>query len=133
VLALSLLCFALRRWLTLVSISDGIAGARGLEVIRARFVLLLIAFRPDRAGDGGNGTGCLRRASGAPHGRIGGRGQCADTLAAAPLIGLGLMALSDWLGRSLLYPMQLPAGTVASIVGGGYFIFLLVRRRAGFP
>ncbi|MGR3462916.1 MAG: iron chelate uptake ABC transporter family permease subunit [Roseovarius sp.] len=43
-------------------------------------------------------------------------------------IGAGLMVGSDWPGRIALHPMQLPAGTVAS-VPGGYFLYLLLRRR----
>jgi iron complex transport system permease protein len=29
----------------------------------------------------------------------------------------------------VLYPAQMPAGTIASILGGSYFIYLLTRRR----
>ena len=44
-------------------------------------------------------------------------------------IGAVLMIGSDWLGRMALHPMQLPAGSVASVLGGGYFLYLLLRRR----
>ncbi len=44
-------------------------------------------------------------------------------------IGAVLMVGSDWLGRMALHPVQLPAGTVASVLGGSYFLYLLVRRR----
>jgi ABC-type Fe3+-siderophore transport system permease subunit len=128
VLALALLCFALRRWLTLVSIGDDIAAARGLAVGRARLVLLLIASAQTALVVAVMGpvafVGLL-----APHmAALAGAGSVRAQLLAAPLLGLGLMVLSDWLGRSLLYPMQLPAGTVASIIGGSYFVYLLGRR-----
>lgn len=39
------------------------------------------------------------------------------------------MVGSDWLGRTALFPKQLPAGTVASVLGGSYLMCLLLSRR----
>ncbi len=43
-----------------------------------------------------------------------------DQLIVALLVGAALM---------VLYPTQLPAGSVAAILGGSYFLLLLARRR----
>jgi len=38
------------------------------------------------------------------------------------------MVLADWLGRQLLFPAEIPAGLVASLLGGAYFMWGLGRR-----
>lgn len=126
---LGLACLALHRWLALLSIGDGVAAARGLAIHPARLLLLAIACGQTALVTAVMGpvafVGLL-----APHmaALLGARSVKAQLLA-APLLGLCLMALSDWLGRTMLYPMQLPAGTIASILGGGYFVYLLAARR----
>ena len=55
-------------------------------------------------------------------------------LARAQLLGSGLlgallMVLADWLGRNLMFPEQIPAGLLAALLGGGYLIWGLSRRR----
>jgi iron complex transport system permease protein len=37
------------------------------------------------------------------------------------------MILADWAGRQILFPQEIPAGLLASIVGGTYFILTLRR------
>lgn len=37
------------------------------------------------------------------------------------------MSLADWLGRQLLFPYEIPAGLVATLVGGTYFLLMLRR------
>jgi iron complex transport system permease protein len=34
---------------------------------------------------------------------------------------------ADWLARSVVYPYELPAGLVATLIGGGYFLVRLYR------
>jgi iron complex transport system permease protein len=43
----------------------------------------------------------------------------------AALLGAGVMVIADWIGRYVMFPYELPAGTVAAIIGGGYFLWLL--------
>ncbi len=33
------------------------------------------------------------------------------------------MVLADWVGRQLLFPQEIPAGIVASLLGGAYFMW----------
>jgi iron complex transport system permease protein len=126
VLGVSLL---LHRCLTLISAGDGIAAARGLAVGRARLILLTIAALLTALVTSIVGpvafVGLL-----APHmaALLGARSARAQ-LAVSALMGASLMLLSDWLARTLIYPAQLPAGLVASVLGGVYFIALLTRSR----
>lgn len=48
----------------------------------------------------------------------------------AMILGAGLMILADWLGRYVIFPYEIPAGTIASIIGGAYFLLLMRRLRA---
>lgn len=51
-------------------------------------------------------------------------------LAASAVIGALIMVLADWLGRNLLFPYQIPAGLLATLIGGPYFLWLM-RRQSG--
>ena len=50
-------------------------------------------------------------------------------LPAAALLGSILVILADLLGRVLVAPSELPVGILLSLVGGPYFLILLVRRK----
>ncbi|MGP9689425.1 Fe(3+)-hydroxamate ABC transporter permease FhuB [Psychrobacter sp. AOP22-C1-C5] len=43
----------------------------------------------------------------------------------AALLGAGVMVLADWIGRYVIFPYELPAGTIAAIIGGTYFLWLI--------
>jgi iron complex transport system permease protein len=45
-------------------------------------------------------------------------------------LGAGLMLACDLLGRLARYPFEIPVGTVMGVVGGGLFLYLLLRRDA---
>ena len=123
------LCLLTSRWLTLISVGDQIALARGLDAKRARLVLLVLVALLCAMVTAIMGpvafVGLL-----APHmAALLGAKKALPQLVLAMLVGMVLMLLSDWLGRTVLYPSQMPAGTIASILGGSYFIYLLARRR----
>ncbi|MEQ8903124.1 MAG: iron chelate uptake ABC transporter family permease subunit [Roseovarius sp.] len=119
----------MRRWLTLLSAGDDMALARRLSLGLARPACLTLAAALAALVTAWLGpvafVGLL-----APHAAVmlGARRVAAQALMAGG-IGAVLMVGSDWLGRMALYPMQLPAGSVASVLGGGYFLWLLLRRR----
>ena len=54
---------------------------------------------------------------------------CTEELVTAALAGAALTASADWLGQVLIAPAQIPAGTLASIVGALYFLALLLKAR----
>lgn len=43
------------------------------------------------------------------------------------VLGGAIMVMADWLGRQLLFPYEVPAGLVATLIGGTYFL-LMVRK-----
>ena len=49
-------------------------------------------------------------------------------LPVAALLGAGLMLLADWLGRYVIFPYELGAGVIASLLGGIYFLLLIKQR-----
>lgn len=117
-----------RRPLTLIIAGDTLAGSRGLSVPAARLGMLVFSAMVTAAVTSVMGpiafVGLI-----SPHlASLLGARRAAHQLFAAALIGMSLLTVSDWLGRSLLYPAQLPAGTIAAIIGGSYFVLLLARR-----
>ncbi|SIQ00652.1 Fe(3+)-hydroxamate ABC transporter permease FhuB [Marinobacterium stanieri] len=124
-----LLAVMSRRALTLIAIGDGFAAGRGLDKSRSRILLLLLVALITALITSMLGpiafVGLL-----APHmaNMLGARRAVPQLLIAAGL-GMSLMLLADWLGRVVIWPQQIPAGLLASIVGGSYFIWLLAKRR----
>ena len=45
--------------------------------------------------------------------------------------GASLMILCDLLARTIAAPFELPVGTILSVIGGPFFLWLLVRQRGG--
>ncbi len=43
------------------------------------------------------------------------------------LLGSTLMLIADWIGRQILFPYEIPAGLVSTLVGGTYFL-LMIRK-----
>ncbi|MQM39722.1 Iron(3+)-hydroxamate import system permease protein FhuB [wastewater metagenome] len=124
---LGLASWPLVRWLELLPLGASTAQALGVGVRRARLVLLLLV-----AGL----TACATLVVGplsfvgllAPHmARLLGFARARAHLAGAALCGATLMVLADWVGRQLLFPQEVPAGLVASLLGGAYFMWGLRR------
>jgi ABC-type Fe3+-siderophore transport system permease subunit len=53
----------------------------------------------------------------------------ARVLPNAGLLGGQLVCLADVLGRTVIAPAQLPAGTLTALIGTPYFAWLLWRSR----
>lgn len=51
--------------------------------------------------------------------------QLEKQLPLSALLGAGVMVLADWISRYVIFPYELPAGTVAAIIGGAYFLWLI--------
>lgn len=115
------------RWLDILPLGAATSRALGIGVERSRLALLaLVALL----------TACATLVVGplsfvgllAPHmARLLGFSRARMHLLGAALIGALLMVLADWLGRQLLFPQEIPAGLVASLVGGAYFMWGLRR------
>ncbi|CAP44557.1 Fe(3+)-hydroxamate ABC transporter permease FhuB [Achromobacter pulmonis] len=50
-------------------------------------------------------------------------------LAGAVLGGATIMVAADWLGRTVIFPWQIPAGLIAMLAGGPVFLWLLWRNK----
>lgn len=115
------------RWLDLLPLGAPTAAALGVNVTRSRLALLLLAALL---------TACATLVVGplsfvgllAPHmARLLGLARAGSHMFGAALIGAILMILADWLGRQWLYPQEIPAGLVAALLGGAYFLWGLRR------
>ena len=52
-------------------------------------------------------------------------------LVCSALGGASLMTFCDLLARTLAAPFELPVGTLLSLIGGPFFLYLLIRQRGG--
>lgn len=123
-LALSLVC---AKWLDLLPLGEPTARALGVKVEHARLILLLLVALLTVAATLVVGplsfVGLM-----APHiARLLGFSRGRDHLLSACFVGMLLMTLADWLGRQWLYPQEIPAGLMAALLGGLYFMFALRR------
>ncbi|AIR61622.1 iron ABC transporter [Cedecea neteri] len=114
-----------RRWLAILPLGGESAQALGVALSRSRISILVLA-----AGLVAAATLCVGPLSFvglmAPHmARMLGFRRAMPQLLVAIAIGAGLMLLADWLGRSLIFPFQIPAGLLATLCGAPYFIWLL--------
>jgi ABC-type Fe3+-siderophore transport system permease subunit len=121
--------YSLQRWVTLISAGRSFAHSRGLQVNKVFILLLtLVAFI----------SGIVTIFMGpvafvgllAPHIAVMlGAKKANQQIAVTALIGSTLMLLADWVGQVIVSSSQIAAGTILSIIGGIYFILLLIKGR----
>ncbi|AUI66974.1 MULTISPECIES: Fe(3+)-hydroxamate ABC transporter permease FhuB [Glaesserella] len=123
-LALSLL---FSRWLELLALQAPVAQALGLNLKRTRWILILFTALLTALATLIIGPlsfiGLL-----VPHiSRFLGVHRAKSQILISALLGGLIMVFADWLGRQMLFPYEVPAGLVATLIGGTYFL-LMVRR-----
>ena len=129
VFALVAVACAVQRWLTLITIGRAFALGRGVSINAASILLLFVvalcvAFVTATIGPI-SFIGLI-----APHlALMLGALTVGRQLLTASMIGATVMLWSDWLGQVVLFPNQIAAGTIVSIVGASYFLFLLIKDR----
>lgn len=118
--------------INLLALGDGIALSLGVDVKKLRLCTLVLA-----------SALCASVVSYAgllgfvglivPHmaRRIAGSSLC-FTLPAACLIGASLVIFADLGGRILFAPSELPAGILLAVIGGPFFLYLLLKRRGTY-
>ncbi|WP_110708400.1 Fe(3+)-hydroxamate ABC transporter permease FhuB [Salinicola sp. CR57] len=121
------LTLPLQRWLTLLPLGAPTAKALGVDVDRSRLVLLALVALLTVAATLVIGplsfVGLM-----APHmARLMGFHGARHQMLGAGLLGMLVMVTADWLGRNLFFPYQLPAGLIAALIGGVYFMWGLRR------
>ncbi|AIU66707.1 Fe(3+)-hydroxamate ABC transporter permease FhuB [Vibrio coralliilyticus] len=119
--------FLTARWLDILPLGEASSRALGVKVGQARGLLLLLVALLTVSATLVVGPlsfiGLM-----APHlARLFGFSQAREHLICSALVGMGLMLLADWLGRQMLYPQEIPAGLVASLIGGMYLMWGLRR------
>jgi iron complex transport system permease protein len=121
----------LRRWLDILPLGQEMPRALGLDVGRSRLLVLMVTALLTAAATLTAGplgfVGLM-----APHlVRLLGIQRTMPQMAAAALLGGLLMAVADWLARTVMFPYEMPAGLLATMLGGPYVMVLLMRRRSG--
>ncbi|MDI4666574.1 iron chelate uptake ABC transporter family permease subunit, partial [Xanthobacter autotrophicus] len=115
------------RWLDLLPLGAVTAGAVGVDVRLARLLLLLLTAVMTATATLIVGpltfVGLL-----APHlARLAGFSRALPHLIAAALIGAAVMVGADMLGRTLIYPRQIPTGLLATLIGAPYLLWRIRR------
>jgi len=118
-----------RRWLDLLPLGPSPASALGVPLKMSRLALFCLAGLLSAVATLGVGplsfVGLM-----APHlAREAGLVRALPQMAGAAVAGGALMVLADWLGRTVVFPYQIPAGLTAALVGAPFLILLLSRRR----
>ncbi len=118
---------AIIRPLSILPLGETSASSLGLPVTKVRLLLLLLAALLTAAATVVIGplsfVGLI-----APHlARVLGQQTVGRQLIVAALAGGLLLGVADYLSRIVVYPNQLPAGLLAALVGGLYFLWGLSR------
>lgn len=115
------------RWLDLLPLGAATAASIGVNVRRARLLLLVLTALMTATATLIVGpltfVGLL-----APHlARMAGFPRAVPHLVAAALIGALVMVGADLMGRTLLYPRQIPTGLLATLIGAPYLLWRIRR------
>ncbi|GAB1532172.1 MULTISPECIES: FecCD family ABC transporter permease [Brevibacillus] len=121
--------FALHRKLDIISLDEGSSTGLGLNVVRTRYMLLLLAV-------------ALAGACVAAIGSIGFVGLIAPHMArklfghqhryllpGAAVLGALILVIADALGRGLNPPIEIPVGIVTAVIGVPYFLYLVRQEK----
>jgi iron complex transport system permease protein len=114
-----------QRWIELIGLGEITASSIGIDCRKVRLLLLILVAAITTLCTIVIGPlsfiGLL-----APHmARSLNQYQAKNQLITAALIGAVVMVMADWIGRTLWFPWQFPAGLLASILGGAYFLYLM--------
>ncbi len=118
----------LPRTLNVLTLGDDVAAARGVEVVRTqRLAFLSASLATGAAVSLGGPIGFIgiivphlvRLMVGSDH-RI--------VLPAAALFGAAFTVLCDLGARTIMAPLELPVGIITALIGGPFFLWLLVKK-----
>lgn len=123
------LTLLLSRYANLLNLGDDNAISLGVRLERMRLVLLTVAVGLAAAAVTGAGllgfVGLV-----APHmARLMVGPQHQNSLPVSMLLGALLVIGADTLGRSILPPIEIPAGLLTTLIGAPYFLYLLKKNR----
>ncbi|MDK3075881.1 iron ABC transporter permease [Sedimentitalea sp. JM2-8] len=119
----------LARGLNGLALGEAAAGHMGIPVQRLKgAAILIVAAATGAAVSIGGGIGfvgivvphLLRLATGPDHRFL---------LPNAALLGAAMLLLADLVSRTIIAPAELPIGIITAIIGGPFFLFILLRQR----
>ncbi|OYP32961.1 FecCD family ABC transporter permease [Rhodopirellula sp. MGV] len=122
-------CWSIRKQLDVLRFSDQTVMGLGIAVDRWRVSILLLGVMAGAAAMAVVGSVAFvgliaphiaRRLIGPNHGTL---------VASAGLVGAGFLTAADTLGRTMFHPIEMPAGIIVSVLGGIYFLSLLIMQR----
>lgn len=129
----TLVAFGIFAWLprplNLLALGPKSAASRGLDVLRTqRLAFFSASLATGAAVSLGGPVGFIgiiiphlvRLVVGADHRLV---------LPAATLFGAAFLIACDVVARTLLAPLELPVGIITAVLGGPFFLWLLIRRR----
>ncbi|TKB50113.1 Fe(3+)-hydroxamate ABC transporter permease FhuB [Ferrimonas aestuarii] len=125
---LLMLVLIARRPLQAIALGDSISRNSGFAPNRSRLALLILVAACSAAATLAVGPMSFVSLM-APHiARQLGAASLQHQLILAMPIGMALLISADWVGRYLIYPWQLPAGLVTTLLGGPYLLWLMLKR-----
>jgi iron complex transport system permease protein len=129
-LGVAFVAFAwLARPLNLLSLGADAAGSRGLQVDRAQRIAFFSASLATGAAVSIAGPigfvgiiipHIVRRLVGSDHRLV---------LPASTFFGAAFLIVCDAIARTVLAPLELPVGIITALIGGPFFLWILLRRR----
>lgn len=119
----------IKRWLLILPLGSQVANGLGINIRFARLSLWLLSALATALATMIVGPlsfiGLV-----APHmARIQGADKPLPFLLTSASCGALLMLAADWVGRWVLFPREIAAGAIASLVGGGYLVVIMLRHR----
>lgn len=125
------LAYSMNKYLTAISLGDKTAHHLGINVERARLILLSSSALLTAAAVSVSGVigfvGLM-----IPHvGRLLSPHSYKQLLPTSALIGAIFLTLADLLARTVVRPGELPVGIITALCGGPFFLYLLARQHRG--
>jgi ferric hydroxamate transport system permease protein len=116
------------RWLDLLPLGAATAAALGVSPAASRLGLFSLSALLTAAATLIIGPLSFVGLMGPHMARMLGLQRAAGHLVGSALLGGLIMMLADWVGRTVIFPYQIPAGLFASVIGGPFLLWLLGRR-----
>ncbi|MFS8112517.1 Fe(3+)-hydroxamate ABC transporter permease FhuB [Rhizobium jaguaris] len=120
--------FFARRWLDILPLGPSPALAVGIPVRKSRFLLFGLAGLMSAAATLSVGPLTFIGLMGPHLAREAGLVRALPQMAGAAAIGGALMVLADFIGRTIVWPYQIPAGLVSALVGAPFLMMMLRRK-----
>lgn len=113
------------RWLELLALQAPMAQALGLNLKQTRWILILFSALLTALATLVIGPLSFIGLLVPQMARFLGVTKAHSQLFISAILGGMVMVLADWVGRQILFPYEVPAGLVATLIGGTYFLLMM--------